>query len=215
MPYKVWQVGEEVVAGDFNPVLQEQVIATFASAVARDAAILTPRNGQHAWLIDVGLLTRYTGTAWEAATVAASTMVPHEELDVVVPTAAGNTASATYVNWPTSSANGPLSCAITKRRADTKLVVAIGGGGYPVTVAGMQFMLGVRYGSTDVDVEEWFTNQAVASPEHQYHGGMVQIAGLAAGAYTFTGKLRKTGGNAGAWQCDAADRWHLSVRETF
>lgn len=64
MPYKVWATGEEALAADFNPYLQEQVIATFANAAARDAGILTPRNGQFAYLVDRGILSKYDGTAW-------------------------------------------------------------------------------------------------------------------------------------------------------
>lgn len=61
MPYKVWSVGEEVLAADFNSLLQEQTIATFASTAARDAAITAPKVGQAAYVVGVGL------TIWHGA----------------------------------------------------------------------------------------------------------------------------------------------------
>lgn len=64
MPYKVWTIGEEVLAADFNPYLQEQVTATFPNAAARDAALTAPKPGQQAWLADVGLVVMWTGSAW-------------------------------------------------------------------------------------------------------------------------------------------------------
>lgn len=60
MPTKIWQPGEEVLSTDFNPMVQEQVIPTFASAAARDAAMPTPHIGQHCYLNDVKLLQQFT-----------------------------------------------------------------------------------------------------------------------------------------------------------
>jgi hypothetical protein len=59
MPYKVWVVGEEVLAADFNDYLQEQVVATFPNAAARDAAILAPNAGQLCVLADTNTLQQY------------------------------------------------------------------------------------------------------------------------------------------------------------
>src|SRR5215467_3183579 len=64
MPFNVWAVGEEVLASDFNPYVQEQVIATFANAAARDASIVSPKAGQHAWLTSTQTLTVFDGAAW-------------------------------------------------------------------------------------------------------------------------------------------------------
>lgn len=64
MPYKVWITGEEVLAADFNDYLQEQVIATFANAALRDAAITAPNAGQMVYLADRQMLTKYDGTGW-------------------------------------------------------------------------------------------------------------------------------------------------------
>lgn len=60
MPTKVWAEGEEVLAADFNPMVQEQVIPTFANASARDAAMPTPHIGQHCYLNDQRVLLQYT-----------------------------------------------------------------------------------------------------------------------------------------------------------
>jgi hypothetical protein len=60
MPTKVWAEGEEVIAGDFNTMVQEQVIPTFANAAARDTAITAPRIGQHCFLNDLRMLLQYT-----------------------------------------------------------------------------------------------------------------------------------------------------------
>jgi hypothetical protein len=64
MPYKVWATGQEVHSAEFNSMVAEQVIATFATAAARDAAILTPRVGQYAWTADTLSLWVYVAGAW-------------------------------------------------------------------------------------------------------------------------------------------------------
>jgi len=64
MPYKIWVVGEEVLAADFNNYVQEQVVATFTNAAARDAAITGPNAGQLCYLTASNELHVYTGTAW-------------------------------------------------------------------------------------------------------------------------------------------------------
>lgn len=60
MPTKVWAPGEEVKAADFNPMVQEQVIPTFANAAARDTAMPAPHPGQHCYLIDQRVLLQFT-----------------------------------------------------------------------------------------------------------------------------------------------------------
>jgi len=64
MPSKVWTSGELVTAADQNVYLQQQVIATFADAAARDAAIPAPLVGMHAYLTGSEVLTVYTGSSW-------------------------------------------------------------------------------------------------------------------------------------------------------
>jgi hypothetical protein len=62
MPSKIWVVGEEVLAADFNNYVQEQVVATFGTAAARDAAIVAPNEGQTCYLTTPGQLLVYHGT---------------------------------------------------------------------------------------------------------------------------------------------------------
>jgi len=64
MPYKVWAVGEEVLAADFNDFLQEQVVAVFATTAARDAAILAPNEGQQCYVTATKTRYVYNGAAW-------------------------------------------------------------------------------------------------------------------------------------------------------
>lgn len=56
-------MGEEVLAADFNSMVQRQVVATFANAAARDAAIPAPAPGMMCCLIDTGTLQQYTDKA--------------------------------------------------------------------------------------------------------------------------------------------------------
>jgi len=63
MPTKIWAVGEEVLAADFNDYVQEQVVATFPNAAARAAAITAPIPGMLTYLADVGRLEQYTDKA--------------------------------------------------------------------------------------------------------------------------------------------------------
>jgi hypothetical protein len=47
-------VGEEVLAADFNTMVQRQVVATFANAAARDAAIPAPTEGMTCYVTGIG-----------------------------------------------------------------------------------------------------------------------------------------------------------------
>ena len=60
MPTKVWQPGEAVISSDFNQMVQEQVVPTFATAAARDAAIPAPKVGMFCFMGDRKLLMEYT-----------------------------------------------------------------------------------------------------------------------------------------------------------
>jgi len=60
VPTKVWLPGEEVGAEDWNNLVQEQVVPTFANAADRDSQITTPHVGQYCHLVDPGVLLQYT-----------------------------------------------------------------------------------------------------------------------------------------------------------
>ncbi len=64
MPTKTWAPGEAVIAADFNSYVQQQVVATFANAAARAAAITTPLPGMLTWVADKARLEYYTGAGW-------------------------------------------------------------------------------------------------------------------------------------------------------
>lgn len=63
MPTKTWVVGEEVLAADFNTMIQRQVVAVFANAAARTAAIAAPIPGMVSYLTDTGRLEQYSDKA--------------------------------------------------------------------------------------------------------------------------------------------------------
>lgn len=68
--YKVWSIGEVVEAGDFQSYIQNQTVMLFASDAARTTAIGTPTAGMMSYLVDVGQVQVYGGTAvgWTAIT---------------------------------------------------------------------------------------------------------------------------------------------------
>jgi len=65
--YRTFEAAEVLTATNVQTFLQDQVIATFANAAARDAAITSPSEGQHCFLRDVDALQFYSGSAWVAA----------------------------------------------------------------------------------------------------------------------------------------------------
>ena len=64
--FKTFTTGEVLTAGDVNGYLMQGVLV-FASAVARDAAITAPSEGQFAFTKDTNGLWYYDGAAWVAS----------------------------------------------------------------------------------------------------------------------------------------------------
>jgi hypothetical protein len=65
MPFKTWSIGEEVFASDFNPYVQQQVVARFASAATRSAAITAPVLNQLSMLDNrPGVVQFWNGSGW-------------------------------------------------------------------------------------------------------------------------------------------------------
>jgi hypothetical protein len=60
MPTKIWQPGESVISTDFNRMVQEQVIPTFANAADRDSFMPAPKVGQYCFMSTPGTLLQYT-----------------------------------------------------------------------------------------------------------------------------------------------------------
>jgi hypothetical protein len=61
--FKVFQDGNVLLASEVNTYMMEQMIMVFASAAARDAAILSPSEGMFAFLKDTDKLTVFK-TSW-------------------------------------------------------------------------------------------------------------------------------------------------------
>jgi hypothetical protein len=61
--FKVFQDGNVLLASEVQNFMMEQQIMVFASAAARDAAILSPSEGMFAFLKDTDKVTVYT-TLW-------------------------------------------------------------------------------------------------------------------------------------------------------
>ena len=61
--FKLFADGNVLLASEVNEYMMQQQIMVFASAAARDAAILSPSEGMFAFLKDTDTLTVYT-TSW-------------------------------------------------------------------------------------------------------------------------------------------------------
>lgn len=61
---KVWVADEVLSAADLNEYLVDQVVTIFNSAAARDAAMLTPIEGQLVYLQDTNVYQSWNGSAW-------------------------------------------------------------------------------------------------------------------------------------------------------
>ena len=70
MPHKIWVVGEEVLASQWNQYVQEQVVATFATAGRRAPPLSPrPRRGEFTYLADVDRYEVWSSTAWVAVNI--------------------------------------------------------------------------------------------------------------------------------------------------
>ena len=65
MPSKTFVAGEILTAADVNTNLMNQIVAVFADATARDAAITSPVHGQFVFRKDDAVLEYFDGSAWE------------------------------------------------------------------------------------------------------------------------------------------------------
>src|SRR6478672_4026308 len=67
MPFRVW-TSQPVTSADFNDYIQEQVIASFPSAAARDTGAgswTAPQDGAMSWLLDSSTPWVYRAGAWK------------------------------------------------------------------------------------------------------------------------------------------------------
>lgn len=65
--HKTWAIGEEVIAGDFNPFIADQIVAVYATAAARAADWPAPPVGALTYRTDAGVYESWNGSAWVAA----------------------------------------------------------------------------------------------------------------------------------------------------
>jgi len=65
VPSKTFVAGEILTAADVNTNLMNQIVAVFADATARDAAITSPVHGQFVFRKDDAVLEYFDGSAWE------------------------------------------------------------------------------------------------------------------------------------------------------
>jgi hypothetical protein len=75
MPQKVWAVGEEVLATDFNTYVQQQIFATFPNVAARDTWA-SPPNGAMCITTDTYTVWTRVSGAWVAYLFAAVPWIP-------------------------------------------------------------------------------------------------------------------------------------------
>lgn len=61
---KTFVAGDVLLAAELNGYLMAQVIPVFATTAARDAAILSPNDGQFAYITGDSELTYYNGATW-------------------------------------------------------------------------------------------------------------------------------------------------------
>lgn len=100
-----------------------------------------------------------------------------------------STASASYVDLLDATAGSPITVAFTKLRGDTDIVIKGQFSGLGSTQP-MTVTLGVNDGTTDYDV----TRFLLESFGHATAEGERVITGLAAGAYTFTLRVKTSAG---------------------
>ena len=67
--WKDFSSGDVLTAADMDGYVMAQIIGVFADATARDAAITSPQEGQHAFLKSDDGLYYYDGSSWTASPI--------------------------------------------------------------------------------------------------------------------------------------------------
>ena len=74
MPHKIWAVGEEVLAADFQDYLQDQTVARFADFEAGSAGYTNPSPGAQ-FVIPNGTVYTFTNGSWRTVPARGRTIV--------------------------------------------------------------------------------------------------------------------------------------------
>jgi hypothetical protein len=120
MPRKTFIDGDALPASDLNNFLMDQSVMTFATATARDTAILTPTEGMVAFLDDSNLMTIYDGTNWKTSLASTGS---------VLQAVSFSTTTQTFTT-STSFVGTSVELAITPKSASNKVLILCNGDYY-------------------------------------------------------------------------------------
>ena len=133
MSWKQWNIGEVVEAGDFQSLVQDQVVQTYADAAARGSALGTAvSEGMVAYTSDDNTLSVYNGSQWgQVAQAISPNYIINGAFDIWQ-RGTSFTANSVYnadrwFNTVSTSVSG-LSRTVTREPLDLGAITAIGYG---------------------------------------------------------------------------------------
>lgn len=154
MPTKTWVVGEEVLAADLNSYIQKQVVPTFATVAARDAAMPAPTAGALAYTSTERVLWCYRdspggtggGGQTTAPTIAAWRAINHPMLGThqYPDFSVDNFTATTPTLWATSGALPTMPFDVVQRLSISGYAEA---NGTALSEVGFQFYAGAAAGA--------------------------------------------------------------------
>jgi hypothetical protein len=65
MAFKTWSIGDVLTASDMNNYIGQQIVAIYSSSAVRSTGIVSPINGQLAYLTDKDHIEHYDGATWQ------------------------------------------------------------------------------------------------------------------------------------------------------
>lgn len=164
--YKTWAAGDILTASDVNGYLRDQIVPIFATTTARDAAILSPVDGQFAYSQADDAYYVHNGTTWLVFDTAWKSWTPTL---TGVTLGSGGTTSATY-------------CRIGKTVIAT-IAITLGGTG---SITGdVTFTIPVTAASVDRAAATGDATITDASPSATYPGAVLLTSTTVAGIRVF------------------------------